>query len=139
MTKSNYSIFFIILMGILLGGASWVYEVFHIWGFIFPCILYGFGLILFLILEKHQKIKRIQRLNLKYEDQLLIEKIINGEIWYKQSLDELIDAIGLPHRIVYEVMKVKKREVWKYDHQGGERYNLMVTLENDSVISWERL
>lgn len=138
MTKSNYTIFFLLLMGILVGGANWIYEVFHIWGFIFPCFLYGIGFGIFLLLERQQQAQRVQRLRQKYDNEDLFKKIISGSIWYKQSLEELIDAIGLPQQISYEVMKVNKREIWKYDHQGGDRYNLIVLLENDSVISWER-
>lgn len=138
MTKSNYTIFFLIIMGILLGGYHWVYETFHIWGFVFPLFLYAVGFGLFLLIENQQSSKRIQRLRRKYSDPELVEKIISGTIWYRQSLDELIDAIGLPVEISYEVMKVNKREIWKYEHQGGAQYNLIVTLENDKVISWER-
>jgi hypothetical protein len=35
-------------------------------------------------------------------------------------------------------MKSKVREVWKYEHQGANRFSLRITLENGIVTGWQR-
>jgi hypothetical protein len=65
-------------------------------------------------------------------------RILAGDIWVGQTEEQLREALGGPVDIDEKVMKTKKREVWKYDQSGVNRFNTRVTLENGAVTGWDR-
>ena len=74
----------------------------------------------------------------KYQDEALVEKLMKCSFWQGQSSDQLLDSIGNPEDIDEKVLKTKKKEVWKYNHQSGNRYGLRITLDNDIVVGWDQ-
>ncbi len=82
--------------------------------------------------------KRREALLQKYQNTELVEMIMNKNIWQGQTTEQLLDSLGRPVDLDEKVLKTKKREVWKYDHQGANRYNLRVTLDNDLVVGWDK-
>ena len=50
----------------------------------------------------------------------------------------LIDSLGQPQDIDTKVLKTKKKEIWKYNHNGGNRFGLRITLDNDIVVGWDQ-
>ena len=36
-----------------------------------------------------------------------------------------------------KLLKTRKREVWKYNRTGVNRYGLRITLDNDIVTTWD--
>ena len=82
--------------------------------------------------------KRRDYLMVKYNhDADLVEDIMNNRVWQGQLSVELIDSLGNPVATDEKVLKTKKKEVWKYQHQGGNRYNLRITLDDDVVVGWD--
>ena len=65
-------------------------------------------------------------------------RILASELWVGQTEEQLREALGEPIDVDEKVMKTKKREVWKYDQVGGNRFNTRVTLENGVVTGWDR-
>jgi hypothetical protein len=74
----------------------------------------------------------------KYKDVEIVNKLMDGYFWENQTAEQLIDSIGKPADIDVKVLKTKKKEVWKYNHKGGNRYGLRITLDNDTVVGWEQ-
>ena len=74
----------------------------------------------------------------KYQDKEVVDNIMRRQFWQGQTAEQLIDAIGEPEDIDVKVLKTKKKEIWKYDHQSGNRYELRITLDNDIVVGWNQ-
>lgn len=72
----------------------------------------------------------------KYRNEEIVNKVFKGIVWQRESAEQLIDSMGNPVAVDSRMLKTKKQEIWKYDHQGGNRYNLGITLEDDVVIGW---
>lgn len=79
---------------------------------------------------------RRQELLEKYKDDMLVMRIMRKEFWQGQTREQLLDSLGIPAGQDHSVSKSKREEVWKYRPQGGNRYGLRITLENDVVTGW---
>ncbi len=88
--------------------------------------------------KAEQKKKRRQELIDKYNDIDLVEKLMEGYFWQDQTSEQLLDSLGKPEDIDEKILKTKKKEIWKYNHQGGNRYDLRITLDNDIVVGWDK-
>lgn len=104
-----------------------------------PLILVVLSIITFFIFYKKLKTKkRRQMLIEKYHDESLVEDLMKELFWQGQTSEQLYDSLGAPHDIDQKVLKTKKKEIWKYNHLGGNRYGLRITLDNDSVVGWDK-
>lgn len=100
-------------------------------------VLFAIILIIVFALIQAQKAKFAELLD-KYEDEAVVQRIMNGEFWENQTAEQLRDALGKPEAIDRKTMKTKSREVWKYQHRGANRYGLRITLENGLVSGWDQ-
>lgn len=80
---------------------------------------------------------RRAELTQKYHDADLVERIVMGFYWRGQTAGQLIDSLGNPADIDARIVKGRRREVWKYHQADGNRYRLLIALENELVIDWE--
>ena len=104
-----------------------------------PLILIVFVIIGFFVWYQVEKTKkRRAALMVKYQDKEIVESLMNQSFWQGQTADQLIDSLGSPEDIDQKILKTKKKEVWKYNHQGANRYGLRITLDNDSVVGWDQ-
>lgn len=124
----------LILVLLLVAALAWSIISF---GYLIPlaCIA-GLALLLFLLRIWLVK-RRFEYLQEKYQDAAVVEKIVTGTIWQGQSPEQLIDSLGKPHDTDEKVLKTKRKEIWKYQHEGRNRYKLRITLENDEVVGWD--
>ncbi|MEW4923944.1 hypothetical protein [Algibacter sp. 2305UL17-15] len=74
----------------------------------------------------------------KYNDADLVEKLMTGSFWQGQTKGQLIDSLGHPKDVSELVLKTKKKEIWKYQKTGNNRYALKITIENGEVIGWDQ-
>lgn len=81
---------------------------------------------------------RLSYLLEKYGDTQLVSRIMSGTIWEAMTSDQLFDSAGQPEAVDQKYLKNKSREVWKYGHLGANRYGLRVTLENGTVVGWDK-
>lgn len=84
------------------------------------------------------KKKRRESLMLKYGDSDMVNKLMDGYFWQGQTEDQLIDSLGRPVDIDQKVLKTKKKEIWKYNPTGKNRFGLKITIENGEVIGWDK-
>ena len=97
------------------------------------------GVIVLIAWVNYSKRKaRISYLMGKYGDPLIVDRIMQREIWQGQTSPQLLDARGMPVAKDDKLLKTIKREVWKYHPTGKNRYALRVTLDNDVVTGWDQ-
>lgn len=87
--------------------------------------------------SKRKTEEKIRRLMDKYGDEVVVNNIMTNSVWIGQNLHQLIDSRGQAEDVDVKVLKTKKKEIWKYGHQGGNRYRLRVTIENGIVVGWD--
>ena len=96
------------------------------------------AIILFYSYKSAQTKKRREKLMEKYQDEALVNDLMEHSFWQGQTSYQLIDSLGNPKDVDKKILKTKKKEIWKYNHQGGNRYNLRITLDNDIVVGWDQ-
>ncbi|WP_280570586.1 hypothetical protein [Chromohalobacter sp. 296-RDG] len=93
---------------------------------------------LYVFYQLAQTKKRREALMRKYGDENLVDALMNRTFWQGQTGEQLLDSLGKPHDIDQKLLKTKKKEVWKYNHQGFNRYGLRINLDNDQVVGWDQ-
>lgn len=104
-------------------------------GFIILVIIAIFIVRVFL-LAAAEKQKR-ERIYQKYGHTETAEKIINKVIWVGETSEQLEDSLGKPVDIDEQVLKTKRKEIWKYHPKETNRYGLKISVENGIVIGWD--
>lgn len=92
--------------------------------------------VLWVMLHFYLKKKRYNRLVDEYDEEIATQ-IMNGEIWKGQTTVQLIQSWGVADHEDVKVLKTKKKEIWKYDKIGKNRYRKTVTIEDYVVVGWE--
>jgi hypothetical protein len=87
--------------------------------------------------KKKQKDIRLAYLNEKYCDETL-QRVLQGQLWLGQTAEQVIDSIGEPIATDRNLLKTRKKEIWKYSPSGVNRYRLRITLEGDRVVGWDQ-
>ena len=68
----------------------------------------------------------------------VVARIERRELWVGETADQLRDALGEPEGVDVKQLKTRTREVWKYGRTGRNRYSTRITLDNGTVVRWER-
>ena len=92
----------------------------------------------FIFVGRQKRAARLASLRVKYGDENIVQAIIRHEFWEGQTNEQLLDAIGNPPSVDNVLMKTRRREVWKYQPNGRNRYRLRITLDDDVVVSYEQ-
>ena len=100
--------------------------------------IFGIAIILYFVFKSAQTKKRRNSLMAKYQDVTIVDNLMKQSFWQGQTSEQLLDSLGNPEDIDEKILKTKKKEIWKYNHQGSNRYGLRITLDNDLVIGWEQ-
>lgn len=61
-----------------------------------------------------------------YKDENFVQKLMIGSFWQGQTK-------GQPKNVGEQVLKTKKKEAWKYQKTGNNRYALKIFIENGKV------
>ena len=88
--------------------------------------------------EKKAKAERRKKLMQKYNNEDIVNNIMSQIIWQGQTANQIIESLGQAEDVDQKVLKTKKKEIWKYGFEGGNRYRLRITLENDVVVGWDQ-
>lgn len=128
-----------ILLLVLIGlPIYWISQVGEFFGWI-PLIILVLAIIGGVFwYQSAQRKKRREALMAKYQDEQLVGDLMNQRFWQGQTVEQLMDSLGRPHDIDQKLLATKKKEVWKYNHRGGNRYGLRITLDNDQVVGWDQ-
>ncbi|ANM32109.1 hypothetical protein ABI59_05915 [Acidobacteria bacterium Mor1] len=82
--------------------------------------------------------KRRALLMAKYDDEQVVNDIIGQVMWQGETADQLLESLGSPAAKDEKLLKTKSKEIWKYGHEGGNRYRLRVTVEDGVVVGWDQ-
>ncbi len=125
----------LIIAGLIIAGVGKVLEVTGLVPALIICVI-AIGL---LIWFKHNQMEtRLAYLRDKYRDETTVQGIIQHHFWEGQTSEQLIDSLGNPVTIDLKVLKAKRREIWKYNQAGVNRYGLRITLEEGRVVGWDQ-
>lgn len=80
--------------------------------------------------------RRENRLRARYSGQTLND-LIGKVIWEGETAEQVRDSLGPPVEIETQARKTKHKEVWKYGHEGGNRFRLRITLDDGQVVGWK--
>ncbi len=77
---------------------------------------------------------RLAYLRGKYGDEMIVQRIMRQQFWEGETVEQLQDSLGNAPSVDRDLLKSKKREVWKYLPNGKGRYRLRITLDQDVVV-----
>ena len=92
------------------------------------------GTIVFYFVQK--RAARLAFLRAKYGDENIVQRIMRRNYWQGQTADQLRDSLGNPSAVDKNLLKTRKREVWKYQPTGVNRFRLRITLDDDVVVGY---
>ena len=84
-----------------------------------------------LLMEKRQQLME------KYNDEEIVDNIMNQTIWHGETTDQIVDSLGKAEDIDQKSLRTKTKEIWKYGYEGENKYKLNINLKNDVVIGWD--
>jgi len=90
------------------------------------------------ILFSYFEAQREKMLRDRYGNSKYLNYIINRKICIGFTEDMLLDSIGNPVDRDLDMSIKKRKEVWKYDHEGGNRYKTRVIIENRIVTGFKQ-
>jgi len=73
----------------------------------------------------------------KYKNHEIVDNIMNGHLWLEGTGEQILDSLGKPLDVDSKVTKTKRKETWKYNKVGKNRYNLKIYFENGFVVGWD--
>lgn len=126
----------IIIMGLPIWIVSKITDNIGAGAFI-TCIVVVLAAVIFYFIRK--RAARLAYLRAKYGDDNIVRRIMERKLWQGQTMDQLLDSIGRPPSIDSNLLKTRKREVWKYQPSGKGRYRTRVTLDDDVVVEIKTL
>jgi len=124
---------------VLLGGAAWIgttiKQSIGTTGSV-ACVL-GLPILIWIFVAR-KKAARLNYLQSKYADEVIVQNIMQRKFWSGQTGEQLLDSLGAPAAIDNNLLKTRKREIWKYQPSGTNRYRLRITLDDDVVVGWNQ-
>lgn len=101
-------------------------------------IITVFAIIVFFSWISHINEKnRRERIYQKYGHTEIAEKIIKKMVWVGQTTEQLLDSWGQPLDIDENVLRTKKKEIWKYHRKSTNRYGFKIKIEDGIVVGWD--
>lgn len=114
-----------------------VSKVFEVTGWVVPLLVCVAIITIAVYVRYAKKQKRLAYLRSRYAEDV-VQKIYHGYFWQGQTEDELLDSLGGPVEVDHKVLKTMRREVWKYNRTGANRFALRITVENGYVAGWDK-
>lgn len=130
----NAAFGWLVIIGLIFYGISKLFEAV---GFVVPIVIVVVVIALVIAYRAKVSADHLAYLRNKYHDEEIVQKILRKEIWQGQTPEQLKDSLGSPVEVDDNVLKRKKKEVWKYGQIGVNRFKLRVTVENDVVVGWD--
>ena len=124
---------------ILIAGVGWaISKLLDTVGIVMPLLVILLAIAATICHKIIRRKRRIQFLLDKYGNEEIVQRIMNRHFWQGQTSAQLLDAVGNPISVDRKAMATRKREVWKYNSIGKNRYALRITLDDDVVAGWEQ-
>lgn len=138
--KSNTGTGAVLVLGAIVAGLVAAYE----WA-MKNLIIVGLVVILFMvaiIFSRHQTSKRrkerLLALAERFGSEGIAQDIMLQKFWTGQTEEMLVESLGPPAGVDKQILKTKRKEVWKYGETRKNQFSLRITLENGRVVSWDQ-
>lgn len=106
------------------------------WVLKYALITFGLCALYFLVRHASKRFRRASLLK-RFEDQAMVDTIMEGRIAQGMTAEMVIATWGEPADMDETVMKTKTKREMKYDQKGKNRFGTRVYLENGVVVGWE--
>lgn len=105
-------------------------------------VKYAVGVVLFLVLafvffRMFWNLWKAKRLMDRFEDEEMVETILDGKIARGMTYDMVVASWGEPVDLDETVLKTKTKRELKYDQKGKNRFGTRVYMEDGVVVGWE--
>ena len=87
--------------------------------------------------RNYRDIRKREDLLERFGDPAIVDDLLAQVIWQGETAEQVLASLGEPVAIEAKARRTKKQEVWKYGHEGGNRYRLRITLDDDTVVRWD--
>ncbi|MFK7912463.1 MAG: DUF2845 domain-containing protein [Pseudomonadales bacterium] len=87
--------------------------------------------------RNYREIRKREALLERFGDPAIVDDLLAQVIWQGETAAQVQASLGEPVAIEAKARRTKKQEVWKYGHEGGNRYRLRITLDDDIVARWD--
>jgi hypothetical protein len=131
----NLAVGLVIVLALMVAAIAKVIDAI---GYITPLLICGAGIAAWIWYRNNQWKKRVEYLRAKYRDETIVQGILSHRFWQGQTAEQLSDSLGKPAAVDNKVVKASRRDIWKYNPHGTNRYSLRITLENDIVTGWDQ-
>lgn len=138
--KSNTGTGAVLVLGAIVAGLVAAYE----WA-MKHLITVGLVVILFMvaiIFSRHQTSKlrkeRLLAVAERFGSEGIAQDIMLQKFWTGQTEEMLVESLGPPAGVDKQILKTKRKEVWKYGETRKNQFSLRITLENGRVVSWDQ-
>ncbi|MCQ8103460.1 hypothetical protein NP590_05010 [Methylomonas sp. SURF-2] len=134
--KSSGGIGLMIVVGLCVAAYKWTQENMDT-----VLIVGGSMLLIYILLWSHKRKKHaawMKHLYDKYKDAEVVDGILNSMFWKGMTEEQLIDSLGSPDAIDTQVLKTKRKEIWKYNEVRKGQFATKITVENHKVIGWDK-
>jgi len=100
------------------------------------------GLGVWAVLSRHQASKRrearFRQLTARFGSEQIAQDIMGQKFWPGQTEEMLVESLGAPPAVDKQILKTKRKEVWKYGERRRNQFSLKITLENGRVVAWDQ-
>jgi hypothetical protein len=100
------------------------------------------GVIVWLVLSQQQAGRRREarfcELVKRFGSEEIAHDIMGQKFWTGQTEEMLIESLGAPEAVDKQILKTKRKEVWKYGERRRNQFSLKISLENGRVVAWDQ-
>jgi len=136
MTNAEATAFGILIVFVAIIAA--VAKIFEAIGYVIPLVLFLLVIVALAWNNTLQRRKRLEYLRGKYNDETIVQRILQHTYWEGQTSEQLIDSLGSPVAVDRKLLKTRTGEIWKYNPHGTNRYGLRITLDAGNVVGWDQ-
>jgi hypothetical protein len=138
--KSDAGTGLLLVFGAIVAGLvaayEWATKNLHIVGLVVVLVVLG------IVLSRYQAAKRRQErfraLTERFGSEEIAQDIMDQKFWTGQTEEMLSESLGTPVAVDKQVLKTKRKEVWKYGEARKNQFSLRITVENGRVVGWDQ-
>jgi sulfite reductase beta subunit-like hemoprotein len=81
---------------------------------------------------------RFRKLVERFGSEEIAHDIMSQKFWPGQTEEMLTESLGVPEAVDKQILKTKRKEVWKYGEGRRNQFSLKITVENGRVVAWDQ-
>jgi 4-amino-4-deoxy-L-arabinose transferase-like glycosyltransferase len=138
--KSDAGTGVLLVVGAIIAGFvaayEWATKNLLIVGIVATLLILGVVLARYVAAKRRQE--RFRALTERFGSEEIAQDIMTQKFWTGQTEEMLAESLGPPEAVDRQLLKTKRKEIWKYDEARKNQFSLRITLENGRVVSWDQ-